>query len=61
MPYKSNQIYTLIRIKKEVLRKLRAVKIHPNQSDSEKIEELITKNKSGARGGEISATCPKIK
>jgi hypothetical protein len=41
MPYKSNQIYTLIRIKKEVLRKLRAVKIHPNQSDSEKIEELM--------------------
>lgn len=42
MPYKDfKKLWQMIRVRKDVLKKLRAKKIHPNQSDSEKIEELL--------------------
>ena len=42
MPYKNmKKLYQLIRVRKTVLRKMRALKVHPNQSDSDKIQELV--------------------
>ena len=45
MPRKDTKEYTQMQIKKSVLKQLSKLKVHPNQSYSEVIENLLSKSK----------------
>lgn len=42
MPYKDKKEWTMIRLKKTTVKKLRSIKAHPNQSDEEIVGVLLT-------------------